>query len=129
MKVKIGLLMVIGYLIMAVAGCGMFDSSPASVVKKFNQLVQDGEINAAMKMMSGRAIRTLGEDKMRRALEASTKEIKKKGGVKELKITKEEITGDLAEVEGTVIYGNGSTSNDIAKLIKENNEWKIDLKK
>jgi hypothetical protein len=127
-KIKYAYLIGLSLLIFAIAGCGLL-SSPSRTVKLFHKHIENGEITEAMKLMSNRAIKTLGIDKMRKGFENTTREVKAKGGISELNIIKEEIIGELAEVDLEMKFGNGSSRSDKVKLIKEDGDWKIDLSK
>ena len=113
-----------------VVACG--SSGPAGTVKDYISYMEKGDMDSAMKLMSNKQVtkemRETKEfkDKMKQAGEASSKEIKSKGGVKSVNIKDEKITGDNAEVKFTITYGNGTEDKEnTAKLVKEDGEWKI----
>lgn len=58
------------------------------------------------------------------SLAKETSEIKSKGGVKDIEIKNEEITGESAHVSARVIYGDGSNKTNTTNLIKEDGTWK-----
>lgn len=106
-----------------------FKPSPAKTVEKFMRSLEKGEVNEAMEMLSSSATQFVGEDKTRLALYETVKSIQQKGGIKSYKLIDETVKGDFATVKFITMYKNGSEEKNILKLIKKDNEWKIDLQK
>lgn len=107
------------------ASCGLFKPGPSKVVKNFYRDVEAGKIEDATKLFSAQAVQTFGS-KLSTVMSAQTRKIEKKGGIKSID-TQESITGDLAKVEYTVTYNDGSTEQGNIDLIKEEGDWKIQL--
>jgi hypothetical protein len=120
MTKKLSLLVIGAFLLIACSGSG-----PGATVKNFYQLVEKGEVNEAMELM------TPGIKEMMQAMGGpalfgeGTKEFKDKGGIKKIKILKEEINGDVAEVEVEVEFGNGTNEKQTMNLTKVDGKWKI----
>jgi hypothetical protein len=114
-------LLVIGALLLIACGGG----GPGATVKQFYTLVEDGKVNEAMELMAP------GIKDMMQAMGGATvfgegtKEIKEKGGIDQINILKEEVTGEIAEVEVEVVYGDGSKDTETMQLTKVDGEWKI----
>lgn len=111
-------------------GCDkLFGSGPANVVKRFYELAEKGEVSKAFELFSEGAKGMLNMMGGTKALIGLTDEIKKKGGIKNFKVVKEDITGELATIRFEITFGNGSVKKDDEKLIKQDGKWKIDAKK
>jgi Domain of unknown function (DUF4878) len=104
-------------------------SGPEATVKRFYSAVEDGEIDKAAEMLSSRIVGMMGKDKLHRALSEQALDIKKKGGIKSLKIDEMTEVGEIAEGKVTLTFGDGSTKSDKVKLIKEEGKWKLDADK
>lgn len=116
-------------LVLSITACSSFDS-PSTVVKHFYEYVAAGKVNDAYELIAkdGKLmLQKYGGGVS--ALSDSTQKLKGKGGLESIKIKSEEITGDTAEVEFSLTYGNGTTKNDNEKLVKENGSWKITVSK
>jgi hypothetical protein len=118
---KLSLVVIGALLLVACSGGG-----PGATVKQFFTLVEDGKVNDAMELMAP------GIKDMMQAMGGGgavfgegTKEIKDKGGIKKINILKEEVTGDLAEVEVEIEYGDGSSETETMQLTKVDGKWRI----
>jgi hypothetical protein len=107
-----------------VTSCGAF-SSPSRTTKNFFYAVEAGKLDDAMKLLSNKAKGGMGEEKLRSMLGQATRKIKEHGGIDSIEITKEEITGEIADVAGTVKYKDGTSENISQKLVKEEGDWKL----
>jgi uncharacterized membrane protein YvbJ len=110
------------------AGCGLFSTGPEATVKKFYKAVENGEFDDAMNLMSNK-VKSVGKDKLRAGLAQVTREMKSKGGVKNLDIVKMDVTGEMADGQVKIEFGDGSSKSDSVKLIKEEGKWRIDADK
>lgn len=116
----LGLLVLGALFLIACGGVG-----PGATVKQFYTLVEAGKVNEAMDLMAP------GIKDMMQALGGAavfgegTKEIKEKGGIKSIDILKEEITGEVAEVEVRIEYGDGSSHTETMQLTKVDGKWRI----
>ena len=120
------LLLLLPCLFLAIA---CFASGPEATVKRFYNAMEDGEIDTAVDLLSGRIVNLLGKDKMRKALSEQALEIKRKGGIDSVKIDDMEEVGEVAEGKVTITFGDGSTKTEDVKLIKEEGKWKLDADK
>ena len=111
------------------AGCNLLKPGPAKTVQVFYEHVERGEIQDAINCLSSEVTSSFGADKVRTMLIAETDKIKRKGGIDSFEVKKEEITGEIADVSIVFKYKDGSTESQNARLIKENDEWRIDVKK
>ena len=102
------LLVLLG-LFFLVMNCSLGES-PSKVFINFNKLAADGKLNDAYELISkeGREVlKNLGGGAS--AIGVVTNDIKSRKGIKNIEILKEEIQGDLANVEYKVTFGNGSS--------------------
>lgn len=104
-------------------------SGPEATVKRFYNAVEEGEIDSAAELLSSRIVGMMGKDKLRRALSEQALDIKKRGGIKSLKVEELTEVGEIAEGKVTITFGDGSTKTDKVKLIKEEGKWKLDADK
>jgi len=102
-----------------------FGSSPASTVKKFHRLIEDGQVEESMRLISRQSLSNMGEDKVRSVLRMATQQINDQGGIDELRIESEEVTGEVARVSVFMEYGNGKTEFSDVELALEDGDWKI----
>lgn len=110
--------------VFVVGGCGLFET-PAGVAKRFMASVEDGEIDDALDCLSPRFVTGASRDKLRQVLSEQALELKRKGGIKSMKITKEDVVGTVGDIVMTITYGDGSSSTENFKLAKEDGRWKI----
>lgn len=126
MKKVISVLAVLAILM----GCNLLSgNSPAKVVQEFHRLVEKGELSKAYELVSQSGKGLLAMAGGAQGLSSGTNEIKQKGGIKNIKIIKEDVTGEMATVNFEITYGNGSVKKDNEKLIKEDGKWKLDVSK
>jgi hypothetical protein len=105
-------------------GCGLF-SSPSRATKNFYLAVEAGNLDEAIKLVANKSKSGMGEEKLRAMLGEATRKIKQHNGIDSIEITKEEITGEIADVLGTIKYKDGTSENINQKLVKENGDWKL----
>lgn len=111
--------------VLAVTGCGIFDSGPAGTMKAFYKEVETGKLTEATGRLTGPAVQMLGNDKLKANLAEQSEKMKRKGGIKSIEIKSEEINGEAATVEALLTFGDGSTDSDKTKLIKSEKGWLI----
>ena len=104
---------------------GCFKQSPGKTVEKFHRSVEEGNIDEAMNLLSASVTKNFGSEKIKLGMSQGVSETKEKGGIKSFTINSEEVTGDVAEVNYTIEYGNGSKESQNIQLIKEDGEWKL----
>jgi hypothetical protein len=78
-----------------------------------------------MEMVSNQTKSALGEQKLRGVLSDLTRKIKQRGGIASIEVTSEEITGEIADVAGTIKYEDGTSESFNQKLFKEKGDWKF----
>ena len=112
-----------------VAGCSS-SSSPAAVAKDFYTLVAEGKVNDAFALLDEDAQKFLKEKAGGVAmLTAKTQEMQKNGGLKGVEVLSEKVTGDTAEVELALVYGNGEKGTRKDQLVKKDGAWRMALSK
>jgi hypothetical protein len=114
-------------LVLVLSGCGLF-SGPSRTTKDFYRHLESGNLDKAMTLVSSRVKNGMGVDKLRVGLGQATRAIKQHGGIDSIDITREEITGEIADVLGTIKYKDGTIENLTEKLVKENGDWKLEPK-
>ena len=102
---------------------------PEAVIKKFYRALEKGNLEEAVSLLSSRITETLGEEKIKTGLAEAAREMQQKGGVKSLEITQMNVTGEIADAQVKLKYGNGSIDTEKVRLIKEKGRWKIDVDK
>jgi len=128
MKAKKRIILVIVVLLLANLSCGVFSKGPEKTIESFFTAVDKGNIDKALGYLSYGTIQTLGYDKWRSALvEASHQATLEGEGLKRIKIQNETVNGDIARVTVEIFYEDGSSEVNTFDLIKEDNEWKIEL--
>lgn len=111
--------------LMTSAGCNL-SASPSKTVEALCRAVERGDVEKAETAFSSGFISRLGIGPLKTDLTNASLQLKNDGGIKSIKVLKEDVVGDVAEVtiEVTRVNGNGATVN--YKLIKEQGAWKID---
>jgi hypothetical protein len=107
-------------------GCGLLQSKPSQTVESFLRTVERGDVKQAMTFLSSGAISRHGIEQLKRELSSVTVELKEHGGIKSIKVLKEDTVGDVAEVTTVITRGNGLSASVHYKLLKEQGTWKID---
>jgi hypothetical protein len=111
-------------LVLACAG-----SSPSSAVRGFYEAAAAGKTDSAIDLLSERTVNTLGRGKLQAGIQELARKAQQQGGMKELKITKEQVSGDVADVSFTISYGNGIVETNSEHLVKEKGRWRLQPKK
>ena len=111
-------------LVSAIA-CSLVSSGPAATAQQFYRHLEKGQIEDAHTLLSSTALSQLPAEKLRSGLEAGARQIASRGGIRSIKVEKEEVQGELASVTLLITYGNGSTETDTSKLVKEKGRWKL----
>jgi len=115
------------FIFMGILGCG---SSPSGTVKDFYKYVEKGEVNKASDLISKPGKELMNQlGGANNALIHTNEVISKKGGIKNIEILNEDTKGDISNIKFQITYGNGSTTIDSQKLIKEDGKWKIAVSK
>jgi hypothetical protein len=106
-------------------GCSL-SPKPSKSVETLCRTVESGEVDRAATFFSSGLINKLGIDALKENLSQASVELKEHGGIKSIKVLKEDVIGDVAEVTIEITRGNGNISPVRYKLIKEQGVWKID---
>jgi hypothetical protein len=121
----------------SVLGVGCGEKSPKEVVKDFYYSVCEGDIDKALNYLTLRSQQLLDSSLMlmgkkggtRGYLEEFSKNCKKLGGLKEIKVETQKISDSEVKWSALVVYGNGKKVSDEGYLTKTDKGWKIDIKK
>ncbi len=105
--------------------CG-FRKKPSRVVEDLIRTTERGEIDQAAAFMSQGFVSRQGVDTIKESLRQTALWIKNDGGIKSIKVLKDDSVGDVAEVTVQVMRGGGDSSVVYYKLIWEKGDWKID---
>src|SRR5438874_801938 len=111
--------------LVSTAGCG-FRRRPSTVVEDFCRTIERGDIDRAAAFMSQGIVGRQGIDSIKDSLRQATLWLKNDGGIKSIKVVKEDTVGDVAEVTLEITRGAGDSSIVYYKLIREQGDWKID---
>lgn len=104
---------------------GLFSfGGPTATVESFYRAVESGDIDKAQSLLSGQVYALAGDGKIRAAMEAQSRQIKARGGIKSIE-TKVDERESHARVTARVVFGDGGEGRETLKLIKENGSWKI----
>jgi hypothetical protein len=104
-------------------GCSR-SARPSDTLTKYFQLIDKGDIDGPLNLLS----------KQERGAELTAKAevvlligvLHDSGGLKSIDILKENLDGDSARVNAKLSYNNGKSEEVDYKLVKENDEWKMD---
>ena len=106
-----------------IVGCGA--AGPADAVENFYYHVEAGEVEAAADLFSDQITALIPRDKLKTGLAEQTREMKEKGGIASFEVLSEEITGEVADVQIRVEYGNGESEEQEIQLTLIDGEWKL----
>ena len=122
---RIGAAVVIAVALGSMLSCS-FRRKPSTVVEDFCRTIERGEIDRAAAFMSQGIVGRQGIDSIKESLRQATLWLKNDGGIKSIKVVKEDTVGDVAEVTLEITRGGGDSSIVHYKLIREQGDWKID---
>ena len=106
-------------------GCNL-SASPSKTVEALCRAVERGDAEKAGTFFSSGFISRLGIGPLKTDLTNASLQLKNHGGIKSIKVLKEDVVGDVAEVTVEVTGGNGNVVRVGYKLIREQGAWKID---
>jgi len=128
LKAKKRLILVVVVLLLANLSCGIFTKGPDKTVESFYKAVDKGKVDEALGYLSYDTIQTLGYNKWRSALTDASRQASLEGeGIKRIKILEKNVNGDFAWVTVEVFYKDGTSEVSTFDLVKENNEWKLEI--
>jgi hypothetical protein len=106
-------------------GCNL-SQKPSGAVESLIRQVERGEIEQSLSFFSSGFVGRRGIGQLKADLSSEAVEIKEQGGIKAVKVLKEEVVGDVAEVTMEITKGNGDSTTLRYKLVKEQGAWKVD---
>jgi hypothetical protein len=106
-------------------GCSL-SAKPSKSVETLCRTLERGEVDRAAAFFSSGLVNKFGIEALKEDLSRTTAELKEHGGIKSIKVLKEDVVGDVAEVTVEITRGNGNVSPVHYKLIKEQGMWKVD---
>ena len=71
----------------------------------------------------------LGKEKLEKAIDEKSKEIKEKGGIKSIDFSDKDIKENEATMMVTTNYGNGKSETEKMKMINKDGKWLITISK
>lgn len=104
---------------------GTFSAGPGRTVKNLLSHLEAGNLESAAKMFTGQEEKGNSLERSKSELSKSTENIHQLGGIKEVKIEKEDTIGEISTVTAAVVYAKGVHEKLIFNLMKINGEWKI----
>ena len=109
---------------------GCSGGKPSDVVKSFYKNIEAGKVNDAYEFLAKDTRELMSQlAGGPSALAEQTEKMKQKGGIKQIDVVKEEITGDTAMVVLKLTCGNGKVEETKDKLVKEDGKWKMAVNK
>jgi Domain of unknown function (DUF4878) len=105
-------------------GCSL-SAKPSKSVETLCRTVESGDVDGAATFFSSGLISKLGIQALKEDLSRTATELKEHSGIKSIKVLKEDVVGDVAEVTVEITRGNGNVSPVHYKLIKEQGVWKV----
>jgi len=126
MKKVIVMILVIASFV--VTACSSSDS-PSAVVENFYTYAEAGKVNDAYDLISKGGKEMLQKLGGASIISELTNKIKNKKGINNIDTLNEEITGDTATVKIKITYGNDLVDKKTEKLIKEDNIWRMIIRK
>ena len=114
-------------------GCG--GNGAENVAKSFIEAAYKGDTKTAVsliylseKEMKDESVKPALEGKMGMMVSEAMKKAKNHGGLQKIEITDKTIGEDIAEISMSVVFKDGSTQSEHAKLKKDHKgKWKIKL--
>ena len=111
-----------------IIACGGSPSTPEDSAKKFLSLVEQGD-NSALDLMAPELTQMLGKEKLEKAIEEKSKEIKEKGGIKSIDFADKKIEDNEATMSVTTNFQNGKSETEKMKMINKDGKWLITISK
>ena len=111
-----------------VISCGSSPSTPEDVAKEFMSRVEKGS-SSALDLFSPELVQMIGKEKLQKAIEEQSAEIKKKGGIKSVEVTDLKIEGEEATMNVVTNFNDGSSETEDMKMIKKDGDWLITISK
>lgn len=112
-------------LLLSVVACTV-SPSPSKTVDRLCRTVERGEVEKAATFFSSGLVSKRGIGSLKADLTNTSFELQDHGGIKSIKVLKEDVVGDVAEVTVEITRGNGDVASVHYKLIREQGDWKVD---
>lgn len=103
-------------------GCA---AGPASAVTEFYEALEEGRIEDATEYISADLRDQVPAAKLREGLRGAAQQVIDKGGIEELEVTEEEVTGELGRVTVRIEFGNGEESIETTRVVLEDGTWRL----
>jgi hypothetical protein len=100
---------------------------PAETVRLFIRHIDQGRFRDAIRLLPDTLIRALGSDRLEAILYNDTAEVRSRGGVTRIDVTRDNWTLLAAEVDVDIHYGDGSVDTEQIALTNQSGEWRIDM--
>ncbi|MCF8242743.1 MAG: DUF4878 domain-containing protein [Melioribacteraceae bacterium] len=124
MKPLFKLIIVAIFSSLLITACGG-SSDPKDIIRDFYSKAEANDVEGVLDMMSTETKALVQKEKLEKGLAEKSEEIKEKGGISSIEFTDEKVKEESIDYKVKLTYGDGSTSTDKAKLVKEDGEWKI----
>jgi hypothetical protein len=108
-------------------GYGFSVPRPAEVVKLFVRQLELGKIRDAVMMLPEWVVKSVGAAKLESIFFDNASELRAKGGILRLEIVEERADDQSAEVDVSMRYQDGTSDTEHIVLVKEKQEWKVDM--
>lgn len=118
-------LLLLGLTVLVISGCT--GPGPEATAESFYHHLNDGEIEAALGLISSQTVGQVGTDKLRSGFQQISLDIQKKGGIDSVE-AEQQGEGDAKEValvSVTVHYGDGTSESSDMKMVLEDGAWKL----
>ena len=123
-------LSILSLVLVALAFVSCSKNTPEGVVSAYISDIQAGQYEDALDLFYFKNGITDSQKQQYAALmrDKMAKDLDKKGGISSFEITNVQMTeeGNIATVDYTLKYGDGSAKSDKSKVIKVDDKWKID---
>lgn len=118
----VGLLAVGGLIALLFSAGG---GGPAATAEDFFRAVEEGNVEQARGMMASDMRMLLNDQKLNMAMAQNQNKVQQRGGLQDIEILEETINDQQAFVKLRLVYGDGYTEVQNAKLIQEDGDWKV----
>lgn len=99
--------------------------TPSKMLEEYLRLVENGDVSKVNILFSRRKKEQMARV-VQEVISGKADGVKKKGGIKDIKIIKEDVSDETAAVDFEITYGNGSVEKGSSKFVKEVHMWMLD---
>jgi hypothetical protein len=100
---------------------------PAAVAERFVRLVEAGEIETAIRLLSRELVTRIGLEKLESIFSASSSEIWSMGGIESVDVQTVAFSRDHVEMRLSIWYGDHKVEREVVQLVREHGLWKISM--